>query len=63
MLTSREEVELFALEVQCLLITEQVRVVQSRLVHELQRLGDEENRKHYQVDLPPNFPGLLGKLA
>lgn len=52
-LTCREVIELLALETQCLLIPEQVCVVQRCLVHELQSLCDQKHGKDDQINFPP----------
>lgn len=51
-LTSREIVELLALEVQRLFISEQIGVIQGCLVHELERLGNQENWEDDKIDFP-----------
>lgn len=57
-LTCREICKLFTLEAQGFLVTEQIRIVERRLVHELQRLCDKEHRKDRQINFPAHFACL-----
>lgn len=56
--TCRQVIELLAFEAQRSLIPKQVGIVEGRLVHELERLRDEEAGQNGEVDLPADAPGL-----
>jgi hypothetical protein len=57
--TRRQVVELVPFQPQGILVVKQIRVVERRLVHELQGLRDEEHGKNDEVDLPPQLSQLF----
>lgn len=53
-LTCGQIIELLSFEIQCVLVSKKICVIQGRLIHELECLGDQEDGEDDQIDLPSN---------
>ncbi len=52
--TCRQIIELLSFKVQCFFISKKIRIIQSRFVHELERLGDQEDGENNKINFPTN---------